>query len=163
MVWRDSANYINGTPHSQIFRLDYTDRCHQRVTLLENSEWGVVADFYTQLDGRTKTTHYPGQAHDAVGTIEPNECWPPDRYLLVPIAFENPLELARRPGWVEESAYDGLMLLSYDDTVVVGGGVVPEHIEITYQPADGLPIRVVDVVNGREAQRREVIELHAGT
>src|SRR5216684_2127100 len=38
MVWRDASNYgINGTPGSQLFRLDYTDRCHQRLTLLEHS------------------------------------------------------------------------------------------------------------------------------
>lgn len=55
------------------------------------------------------------------------------------------------------------MRVSYDDTVAVAGVVVPEHIEVTYQPADGLPIRVVRVVNGRETQQREVIELYAST
>ena len=33
---------------------------------------------------------------------------------------------------------------------VVAGVAVPEHIEVTYQSADGLPIRMVHVVNGRE-------------
>jgi hypothetical protein len=55
------------------------------------------------------------------------------------------------------------MLASYDGTVAVAGAVVPEHIEVTYQPADGLPMRVVHVVNGRETQRREVIELQVST
>jgi hypothetical protein len=60
-------------------------------------------------------------------------------------------------------ACGGLMLVSYDGTVGIAGVVVPEHIEITYQPVDGLPIRVVHVVNGREVQRREVIELRVST
>jgi hypothetical protein len=161
MVWRDAANYgINGTPGSQLFRLDYTDRCHQRLTLLEHSALPGIAGFFTQFDGRTKITHDPAQGRDDVQTLDPNDCWPPDRYLLVPIAFENPLELATRPGWVRTSAGDGLMLVSYDGTVLVAGGVVPEHIEVAYQPTDGLPIRVAHVINGRETQRREVIELH---
>jgi len=165
MVWRDTANYgPNGTPGSQIFRLDYTDRCHQRLTLLEHSGWSGIVNIYTQLDGRTRITHTPGRAPDVIGTVEPNDCWPPDRYLLVPIAFDNPLELAKRPGWVQKPAGDGLLLLSYDDTIPIadrGGGT--EHIEITYQPTNGLPLHVVHVVNGREAQRRDIIELHGGT
>ncbi|SRR6266542_5941369 len=161
MVWRDSANYgINGTPGSQLFRLDYTDRCHQRLTLLEHSAWSGIADFYTQFDGPTRITHYQGQPRDDVEPLDPKDCWPPDRYLLVPIAFENPLELATRPGWVRTSAGDDLMLVSYDGTVAIAGAVVPEHIEVTYQPTDGLPMRVVHVINGKETQRREVIELH---
>ena len=78
----------------------------------------------------------------------------------VPIAFENPLTLATRPGWVRTSAGDGLMLVSHDCTVAVAGAVLPEHVEITYRQADGLPMRMVHVINGREAQGREVIELH---
>ncbi len=164
MIWREAANYgINGTPGSQLFRLDYADRCHQRLTLLEHSALPGIAGFFTQFDGRTKITHDPGQGRDDVQTLDPNDCWPPDRYLLVPIAFENPLELATRPGWVRTSAGDGLMLVSYDGPVAVAGGVVPEHIEVTYQPADGLPMRVVHVINGRKTQRREVIELHVST
>jgi hypothetical protein len=104
MVWRDAANYgINGTPGNQIFRLDYTDRCHQRLTLLEHSALPGIAGFYTQFDGPTKTTHYPLQVSDDVHPLDPNDCWLPDRYLLVPIAFENPLELAMRPDWVQKS------------------------------------------------------------
>jgi hypothetical protein len=165
MVWRDiPTNGSNGTPGPvQTFRLDYADRCHQRLTLLENSAWPNVPVFYTQFDGRTRITHTPGQGPDVIATIEPNDCWPPDRYLLVPIAFDNPRELAKRPGWVQQPAEHGLMLVSYDDTVPVAGGVVPEHIEITYRPDDGLPLHVIDVVNGREAHRRDVIELSLGT
>jgi hypothetical protein len=164
MVWRDVANYgINGTLGSQIFRLDYTDRCHERLTLLEHSALPSLAGFYTQFDGPTRTTHDPGQARDDVQPLDPNDCWPPDLYLLVPIAFENPLLLATRPGWVHMSAGDGMMLVSYDGTVTVAGVLVPEHIEVTYQPADGLPIRVIHVVNGSETERREVIELHVST
>jgi len=159
MVWRDVANYgINGTLGSQIFRLDYTDRCHQRLTLLEHSALPGIVGFYTQFDGRTKTTHDP-HVGDDVQTIAPSDCWPPDRYCLLPIAFETPLELGKRPGWVRSPAGDGLMLVSYDGTVALAGVAVPEHVEIAYQPADGLPIRVIHFVNGREVQRREVVEL----
>ena len=163
MVWRDAANYgINGTPGSQTFRLDYTDRCHQRVMLLEHSALPGVAGFYTQFDGRTETTHDPRRRPDDVRTIEPHECWPPDRYLLVPIAMGSVRELAARPGWAQKPTSDGQAVVTYDGTQPIADGVAHEHIEITYRPVDGLPTRVVYVVNGREAQRREVLELHVG-
>src|SRR5438067_1637698 len=37
MVWRDANSGTFGTPWSQTFRLDYTDRCHQRLTILGHS------------------------------------------------------------------------------------------------------------------------------
>jgi len=163
LVWRDTGNYgINGTAGYQIFRLDYTDRCHQRLTLLEHSALPGPAGSYTQLDGRTKTTHAPASARDSVQPLDPADCWPPDRYLLVPIAFDNPRELAQRPSWAQHPAGDGLLLVSHDELITVAGGLVPEHLEITYRPADGLPLHVVDIVNGRQTQRRDVLEVHDG-
>lgn len=94
MVWRDTANYgINGTPGSQTFRLDYTDRCHQRVTLLEHTALPDVAGSYTQVDGQTEITHDPRHRPDEVRAIGPANCWPPDRYLLVPIAMGSVQEM----------------------------------------------------------------------
>ena len=163
MVWRDAANYrINGTPGSQTFRLDYTDRCHQRVTLLEHSALPDVAGSFTQFDGRTEITHDPRHRPDDVRSIGPADCWPPDRYLLVPIAMGGVREIAARPGWTQKPTGDGLAVLTYDGTLPIADGVAHEQIEITYRPVDGLPTRVVYVVNGREAQRREVLELHVG-
>jgi hypothetical protein len=45
---------------------------------------------------------------------------PWSRYLLVPTTFDNPLELAKRPSWLQQRAGDGLLLLTYDDTIPIG-------------------------------------------
>lgn len=157
MTWRETANGLgwNGAKGTQVFRLEYTDRRHFRVALLENPALpGVVGATWT-FDGRNSTFHDPRRDKDEVWTYGPDEFTVPDEW-LVPgrIAV-----LLTRPGYTSVTLGNGLGLLRHEETLP-NGKVSRE--EISYRLADQIPAGRVITVDGVEVSREEVVAFRLG-
>jgi hypothetical protein len=172
MVWRETARGlgVNGAVGSQTFRLEYAGPCHLRLTMVDRSveQQGIsigprIVGSWSELDGQIVRTHEPWRTPpDSIRSIEPGDCWPPDYYLLVPIASPPLRTLASRPGWHSTTLPGGLAMLSHDAAFPASDRVVHEHLEITYGSSEWLPRLVVSTVDGVETQRREVLEHQFG-
>jgi hypothetical protein len=158
MTWRETANNLgwNGTKGTQAFRLEYTDRHHFRVTMIENSALPQAIGATWAFDGTTSTFHDPRRDKDEVHPYGPDEATVPSEW-LVPgrTAF-----LLTQPGYVAAPVGNGLGLLRYDETLPSGK---VSHEETTYRLADLIPVSRVITVNGVEVRREEVIEFRLGT
>jgi hypothetical protein len=158
MTWRETANNLgwNGTQGTQVFRLEYTDRRHWRVTMLENPALpGAVGATWT-FDGRTSTFHDPRRDTDEVHPYGPDEVTVPSAW-LVPGRVA---ALLTRPGYSSMSVGKGLGLLWHEETLP-DGKVSRE--ETTYRLADLIPTGRVITVDGVEVSREEVTDFQLTT
>jgi hypothetical protein len=169
MTWRETRRVPTPAEPtvSQTFRLEYTSLCRYRLTLLEHvtpPPPGAphVAGTSHEADGQTVRSYEPWRTPpETVGPLDPRNCLTPEEHLLIPVAMPASVRtLSSLSGWQRTELGDGLARLSRNAEHPGPGGVIHEHVEVTYREADGLPVLVVSTANGVEVQRRDVLELH---
>ena len=178
MVYRvtEERPGLNGATRWEVFRLDYADRRHHETTLLENPAAPHAAGSVWSYDGRTSMfrdhqhnwTRIQRYAPDAPQVV-------PEEWLIprkVPPLAE--LRGARvRLGWNglataihEETIFDGLGALrapGFPGSTASGLAERQSRQEITYRQSDGIPVHLVETLDGREVRRVEVLELQLRT
>lgn len=147
----------NGAPGTQVFRLEYTDRRHWRLTLLENPNVPEAVGSVDELDGNRLVGYDAKLKERRVSELPAEEAvlYSPDRW-LTPGRVR---ALERRPEWTATSGEQGRATLRRDVTAPDGRR---EREEITFRPVDGIPVRHVETNNGVEIRRLEVTELQVG-
>jgi hypothetical protein len=146
----------------QTTRVEYRDRWHWRVVLLEHTQAPDVVGTTHTLAGDTMTMHQsrmapPGQGRSWVVPPELRRNSPPFGLRWEPPSY---IEIhTGKPGYAIRRLDDGLALLRR--TAVCNGYLV--RTETMFRLGDGIPLRQVQFVNGVPNLRYEVLELEFGT
>jgi hypothetical protein len=157
MVWRETARGLgfNGAMGTQVLRLEYTDRHHFKVTLLENPQLPEVAGSTWVFDGSASSVTDARIGKPVVTSFQAGERTVPSEWLVpgkVPY-------LLMQGGHVVTPAGDGLAVLVQEESLPDGKRV---REELTYRLAEAIPMRQVITVDGVEVSRREVIDFKLG-
>ncbi len=151
MTYRDTRRGVGvgGVDETRVYRVDYTDRRHFRVTLLENQTMPRAVGFTTIVDGHRVLTHDPA-GQDTVSEVTTDTYQPAPADWLVPGAISQ--MLAQR-GYELRLLGDGLATLVHDVPMA------RHREEITFRQDAQIPLRMVETTDGIEVRRVEVLSL----
>ncbi len=150
MVYQDTR-VTGGVSATQTFRLTYVDRHHFTTTLLAHSAIPEAVGWTHTVNGANSTTTDPRLGTVQSATFQPGEVTVPDDW-LVPgpkpqISYRNGATIAALPG--------GFLRVRHTQSIRIHEVVE----EVTYRELDGIPTQFIQVVDGKETRRVEVLEL----
>lgn len=171
MVYRETAKGLgpNGSTGSQVFRVEYRSRRNWHVTLIVNTAAPDAVGSTWSYDGATST--FVDKRHGGFvfqARHGPQDALKVPADWLVPGRVEyyvqnrgwRPAPVpSPAPGVGPAPSQKGLAVARHEETLPDGKRGVSE---ITYRLDDGIPVRVVESVDGVEGRQIEALELTIG-
>lgn len=159
MTWRETGVGLglNGVRGTQLLRLEYIDRRHYRLTLLENPAVPDAVGSTSAINGNVATSYNArfGRSTTQVLSDKPNEFAAPADW-LIPGKIN---DLRGRPGYISVPLGNGQAMLRHEETAPDGK---VRRQEITYRLVDGIPLGRTSSINGVEVSRIQVVDFKLG-